>query len=99
MRSFETEQDDGPRAPQRAAGVIDESAAGECVRCYCISPALKLVESNGMMKGTREVAEKLQQRQTACDHGPSMEPEAEFPADEHLGPADCFGQLNGGPCP
>ena len=61
MRSFETEQDDGPRAPQRAAGVIDESAAErtrECVRCYCISQALKAVESNGMMKGTREVAEK-----------------------------------------
>ena len=61
MRSFETEQDDGPRAPARAAGVIDESAAErtrECVRCYCISQALKAVESNGMLKGTREVAEK-----------------------------------------
>ena len=47
------------------------------------------------------VTEKLQQRQTvtACDHDFSMEPEAEFPADEHLGPAECFGQLNGGPCP
>jgi hypothetical protein len=61
LRSFETEQDDGPRAPLRAAGVIDESAAErtrECVRCYCISQALKAVESNGMLKGTREVAEK-----------------------------------------
>jgi hypothetical protein len=41
---------------------------GECVRCYCISQALKAAESNGMMKGKREVAEKLQQRQTAFDH-------------------------------
>jgi len=45
------------------------------------------------------VTEKPQQRQTAFDHDFSMEPEAEFPADEHLGPAECFGQLNGGPCP
>ena len=73
MRSFETEQDDGPigpRAPLRAAGVIDESAAErtrECVSCYDISQALKAVESNGMMKGTREVAEKLQ-RQTVQRH-------------------------------
>jgi hypothetical protein len=70
LRSFETEQDDGPRAPLRAAGVIDESAAErtrECVSCYDISQALKAVESNGMMKGTREVAEKLQ-RQTVQRH-------------------------------
>ena len=50
-------------------------------------------------RGTVTASEKLKQRQTACDHGLSMEPEAEFPADEHLGPAECFGQLNGGPCP
>ena len=58
------EQDDRPRGPQGAAGVIDESVARrikECARQDCISQALKAVESNGMMMGTPEVAEKLQQ--------------------------------------
>ena len=47
----------------------------QCVRCNCISQALKAVESNGMMKGTREVAEKLQ-RQTAFNHSDSFSPQS-----------------------
>ena len=85
------EQDDRPRSPQGAAGVIDESVARrikECVRhdCQCISQALKAVESNGMMMGTPEVAEKPQQMcpspADGLDYDFSEELKAEFPADE-----------------
>jgi hypothetical protein len=102
FRSFEMEQDDRPRGPQGAAGVIDESVARrikECVRQDCISQALKAVESNGMMMGTPEVAEKLQQMcpspADGFDYDFSEELKAEFPADEVLGAAVCYSETNG----
>jgi hypothetical protein len=96
------EQDDRPRGPQGTAGVIDESVARrikECIRQDCISQALKAVESGGMMMGTPEVAEKLQQMcPTPADgfsYDFSEELKAEFPADECLGAAVCYSQTNG----
>ena len=71
----------------------------ECVRQDCISQALKAVESNGMMLGTPEVAEKLQQMCPAPADGFvynfSNELDAEFTADERLGAAGCYGEMNG----
>jgi len=95
--SFDDVPDERVRVPQAPPGVITKEVAqriATAVRENCISIAVRMVEGDGLMAGTPEVAAKLQEMYPTSAPGFaydfSRQLAATFKPDAELGPASSY---------